>query len=178
MFWIRIDPDWLNPDPDPGVWWPKTEGKKTQLTGRPSYWRSLQPSKENIQNCKKWNYQLFSMLMGHFCPPGSGSGLCIRILIRIQGPHWIRIHNTDCRCLFKNEPETLVKLKLFHWLNKPSNRSVHSREDNKYGLRMVPVRQQMMWNIVTDRTMGIIIVKMSIISTNQNSGNNWPVNGR
>jgi len=29
--------------------------------------------------------------MGHFCPPGIGSGL--RIWIRIQGPHWIWIRS-------------------------------------------------------------------------------------
>ncbi len=61
----------LNTDPDPGFWWPKI-GKKLQMKkyqiffwskiaiylslglhkGRPSYRRSLQPSKENIQHFK------------------------------------------------------------------------------------------------------------------------------
>ncbi len=42
--------------------------------GRPSYRRSFQPSKENIQHFKKWTFKLFSLFVGHFCPPGSGSG--------------------------------------------------------------------------------------------------------
>ncbi len=41
--------------------------------GLPSYRRSLQPSKENIQHFKKWNLLTFSIFVGHFCPPGSGS---------------------------------------------------------------------------------------------------------
>jgi hypothetical protein len=36
--------------------------------------------------------QKITFFLGHFCPFGFGSGL--RIRIRIQGPHWIRIHNT------------------------------------------------------------------------------------
>ncbi len=35
------------------------------------------------------------MFVGHFCTPGSESGLRIRIRTRIQGPHWIRIHQDD-----------------------------------------------------------------------------------
>ncbi len=43
--------------------------------GRPSYWSSLQPSKENIQHLKTWNFWTFFLFLGcHFCPPGSGSG--------------------------------------------------------------------------------------------------------
>ncbi len=57
--------------------------------GRPSYKRSLQLSKENIQHFKTWNFLLFSTFLGHFCPPGSGSGF--RIRIRIHWPDWIRI---------------------------------------------------------------------------------------
>jgi hypothetical protein len=52
--------------------------------------RSPQASKENIQHGKKWNLFTFSIFVGHFCPPGSGSVLRIRILI--LGPHWIRIN--------------------------------------------------------------------------------------
>ncbi len=33
------------------------------------------------------------MFVGHFCPPGSGFELRIRIRIQIQGPHWIRIQS-------------------------------------------------------------------------------------
>jgi hypothetical protein len=52
-------------NPDPGFWWPKTEGKNTAdifyiifwlkiaIYLCPSYRRSLQPSKENIQHFKK-----------------------------------------------------------------------------------------------------------------------------
>jgi hypothetical protein len=46
--------------------------------GHPSYRRSLQPSKKNIQHFKQFKYsnELFSIFEGHFCPPGSefGSG--------------------------------------------------------------------------------------------------------
>ncbi len=41
------------------------------LKSRPSQRRSLQPTKENIQHFKKLNLSIF---VGHFCPPGSGSG--------------------------------------------------------------------------------------------------------
>jgi hypothetical protein len=40
--------------------------------GHPSYRRSLQSSKENIQHYKKLNLLTFSIFVGHFCPPGSG----------------------------------------------------------------------------------------------------------
>ncbi len=58
-------------------------------TGHPSYRQSLQSSKENIQHFKKWNVLTFSIFVGHFSPPGSGSGFAIRI----QGPYWIRIYS-------------------------------------------------------------------------------------
>jgi hypothetical protein len=48
--------------------------------GRPSYRRSLQPSKENNQHFKISIF--FSILVGYFCPPAPGSAL--PILIRIQ----------------------------------------------------------------------------------------------
>ncbi len=57
--------------------------------GRPSYRRSFQLSKESIQHFKTWNFLIFSTFVGHFCPPGSGSGF--RIRIRIHWPDWIRI---------------------------------------------------------------------------------------
>ena len=47
--------------------------------GRPSNRRSLQLSKENIRHFKIWNFLIFSTFVGHFCPPGSGSGLRTRI---------------------------------------------------------------------------------------------------
>ncbi len=111
---------------DPGFWWPiikKNTAEKIYfwpkiaisfskglLKGRPSY--SLQPRKEHPAHPKKGIYQLFSIFICHFCPPGSG----FRIRIRIQGPlwiwipsrsgyttlsrcsgsDWIRIHNTVC----------------------------------------------------------------------------------
>jgi hypothetical protein len=40
------------------------------------------PARQKIKLIK-----FFSMFLGHFCPPGSGSGLRIRIRILIQGPH-------------------------------------------------------------------------------------------
>ncbi len=61
----------MNPDPDPGFWWLKLQKKLTKIIifwskvaiysslglhkGRPSYSRSLQPSKENIQHFKILN---------------------------------------------------------------------------------------------------------------------------
>jgi hypothetical protein len=51
--------------------------------GRLSY-RSLQPSKENIQHFKKLNLVTFSTFDGNFYPPGSKPGFLIRIWI--QGP--------------------------------------------------------------------------------------------
>jgi hypothetical protein len=41
--------------------------------GHPSYRRSLQLSKENIQHFKKWNLLTFFFFMGLLCPPESGS---------------------------------------------------------------------------------------------------------
>ncbi len=59
--------------------------------GRPSYRRSLQPSKENIQHFKTWNFLTFSLFMWvifpSFGPPGS------RFWIRIHWSHWIRIQS-------------------------------------------------------------------------------------
>ncbi len=40
--------------------------------GGPSCRRSLQPSKENTQHYKKWNYSTFSIFVGLFYTPGSG----------------------------------------------------------------------------------------------------------
>ncbi len=66
------------------------------LKGRPSYRRSLQLSKQNIQHFKL----IFFYFVGHLCPPGSGSGFRIRIRAWIHwpwlnlNPIWIRIRNT------------------------------------------------------------------------------------
>ncbi len=56
----------------------------------PGYRRSLQLTKEAIQHFNTW---IFSTFVGHFCPPGSGSGSLfkLRIRIRIQWSDWIRI---------------------------------------------------------------------------------------
>jgi hypothetical protein len=66
--------------------WKKTYSKKLEKfswdpklslglqKGRPSYRRSFQPSKENIQLVKTCNCLIFSTFVGHFCPTGSGSG--------------------------------------------------------------------------------------------------------
>jgi hypothetical protein len=42
--------------------------------GRPSYRKNLQPSKENIQHFTTLNFFTFFYFLGHFFPPGSGSG--------------------------------------------------------------------------------------------------------
>ncbi len=44
-----------------------------------------------IQHFKTWNFLIFSTVVGHFCPPGSGSGF--RIRIRILWPDLIRSHS-------------------------------------------------------------------------------------
>jgi hypothetical protein len=83
----------VNPDPDPGFDDQKLKQIQMKIfyiyiflikiavylslglhKGRPSYRRSLQPSKENILHFKHENSLLFSTFVGHFCLPGSGSG--------------------------------------------------------------------------------------------------------
>jgi hypothetical protein len=61
---------------------PQASIKDVEATGE----KSLQPSKENIKYfLKKKNLlTIFSIFVGHFCPPGSGSGLRIRIRIQIR----------------------------------------------------------------------------------------------
>ncbi len=55
--------------------------------GLPSYKRSLQPLKKNIQHFKKDAiYELFSIFLGHFFPLRSGDGSRVPI-------ESIRIHN-------------------------------------------------------------------------------------
>ncbi len=94
-----------DPDPWPGsrVWWPKIE-KNLELEiyflffwsiiaiylslglhkGHPSYRRSLQPSKENIQYLKTWKFLTFFYFCGSFLPSW--------IWIRIQQLKLMRIH--------------------------------------------------------------------------------------
>ncbi len=62
------------------------------------YRRSLQLSKEAIQHFKTWAFKKISTFLGHFCPPGSGSGSRIPdpdpgFRIRIHWPNWIRIQS-------------------------------------------------------------------------------------
>ncbi len=64
---FQVNPD---TDPDPGFWWPKIKKKKYSWNflskiaiylslclhkGHPSYRRSLQTAKENIQHFNRWN---------------------------------------------------------------------------------------------------------------------------
>ncbi len=53
---------------------------------------AFSPQKKTSGTCKKWNLLLFFYVCGSFLPSW--------IRIRIQGPHWIRIHSTApvCRC--------------------------------------------------------------------------------
>ncbi len=65
-------------NPDPGFWWPKSKKKNTAenfffffwskiaICFCPRYRRSLQPSKENIQHFKKWNWLTFFYVCGLF----------------------------------------------------------------------------------------------------------------
>jgi hypothetical protein len=68
------------------------------LQGHPSYKRSLQPLKENIQHFKKCNFLTFSNCCGSFLP----SWIRIRIANPDTKPETpldpirIRIHNTAC----------------------------------------------------------------------------------
>ncbi len=83
-FFVNADPD---TDLDPEFWWPKYSWKKILIffyiknsnLGRPSYRRSLHPSKENIQHFKTW---IFFTFVVQFGPPGSGSVFPMRIRIQ------------------------------------------------------------------------------------------------
>jgi hypothetical protein len=60
-------------DPDPFFWIKTTLYLSLGLhKGRPSYKRSLQLSKENVQALQ--NMKFFTTFVGHFCPPGPRSG--------------------------------------------------------------------------------------------------------
>ncbi len=101
-FRIRIQHFRLNTHPDPiRIQGDEQNWKNLAIylslglyTGQTSYRRSLQPSKENIQHFKTWNFLPFFYFVGLFCPPRSG----FRIRIRIHWPDWIRIRGHFCHC--------------------------------------------------------------------------------
>ncbi len=81
--------------------WSKIE-RKGLHKGRPSSRRSLQPSKENIQHFNRWNLSTVFYFFGPFLRSW------IRIRIRIQGPHWIRI-KSGSTTLAKSVRELLTR---------------------------------------------------------------------
>jgi hypothetical protein len=94
FIWIRIQHFRLNTDPDP-IWIQGFDDQKIEKNlqlnkknfwiknfnlpiqglhkGRPDYRRSLQISKRTSITSKH-EISFFSTFVGHFCPPGSGSG--------------------------------------------------------------------------------------------------------
>ncbi len=64
--------------------------------------RSLQLTKEAIQHFKTW---IFSTFVGHFGPPGSGSGSVFKLRIRIQWSDWIRIQSGSGSETLENWPK-------------------------------------------------------------------------
>ncbi len=63
--------------------------QKLQFTDVQTTEEAFSPQRRISSTSKNKIYQFFSMFVGHFFPPGSWSGL--RIRIRIQRSHWIRI---------------------------------------------------------------------------------------
>jgi hypothetical protein len=61
--------------------------KNAQATGE-----TYSPQKRTSSTSKDENSVLFSIFLGHFCPPGSGSGSAICMRIRIQQLKLMRIH--------------------------------------------------------------------------------------
>ncbi len=126
LIWIRIQHFRLNTVSDPGFWWPKFikftgENKKiwSKITiylslglhkGRPSYRRTLQLSKENIQHFKTLNFLLFIFFWGPFLP------------------FWIRIRISKLQkklSALKREHPTIQNMKflkffIFLWFFLPS----------------------------------------------------------
>ncbi len=131
----------VNPDPDLGFLWPKIEKKTAEnfcylfLIKKiaislslglydgllsPSHRKSLRPSKETSGTSKNVIYKLFLFLLGHFCPPGSGSELKMRIRIRIQRPlntDPIRIRNIaqNERGILFFRLKRLISALPYHW---------------------------------------------------------------
>ncbi len=80
--WIRIPDTAFQVNPDLGFWWPKIEEKihlkiffifndqKLQFT----YVQAFSPQKRTYSTSKNAIFFIFSMFVGHFCPPGSGYG--------------------------------------------------------------------------------------------------------
>ncbi len=120
--WFNADPD---TDPDPGFddlklekitdekfffffFWSKTTIYLSLglHKGRPSYRReAFSPQKRTSSTSKHENSVLFSIFVGNFCPPGSGSAIWMRIRIRIQQLKLMRIHaDPDPKpCSHRNE---------------------------------------------------------------------------
>jgi hypothetical protein len=81
------DPHWFNTDPDPGLWWPKRKKiyhwKKTKFCSKIAIYpkASIRTSKihekpsalKRRRTSKHEISSFFSIFVGHFCPPGSGS---------------------------------------------------------------------------------------------------------
>ncbi len=61
--------------------------------GRSSYWRSLQPTKENIQHFKTWSFLTFFYFCGSFLPS--------RIRILIMMPTWLNPDPDPKHCLLE-----------------------------------------------------------------------------
>jgi hypothetical protein len=126
-FRIRIQHFRPNTDPDQGFWWPII-GKNLQLEknlilfwskitihfllgihkGRQCYRRSLQLSKENIQNFKTWNFLTFFYFFSQFCPPGSGSG-STDLIDSGSNPDPDRKHRIRRQNFYSNHIVTLVE---------------------------------------------------------------------
>ncbi len=68
----------------------------SKLQKKPSALKRGHPTLQNMNF-----YKFFSTFVGHFCPPGSGSGF--RIRIRIHWPDWIHIQSgSRSETLFSN----------------------------------------------------------------------------
>ncbi len=91
----------------------------------PRYRRSLQLSKENIQDFKKWNLLTFYIFVAHSCPLGSGS----RGGDPIESGSWsttlttLVIRVADCYSLYKYWSCYTIR----HFLGKSVNASVTAR---------------------------------------------------
>ncbi len=83
--------------------------------GLPSGRRSLLPSKEISSTSKHEILSLFSFFVGHFCPPGSGSALGIRISVRIQ-PIKINADPDQQHCMLVFQNISTSKL-IYHGLS-------------------------------------------------------------